>query len=333
LPERLRRLLGHGWLKAAFNSAAGFALLAFALRSLPLSQVRDHLRPKHPEALLLLVGLVVLAQLARAARWRWLLGPLARVPVLDALWINAAGGFLNYVVPVRAGEAARVVWLNRRHRLAPGAAAGCLVVDHSFDLCGVIIVLSTGAVLSATALARMPAMPTLLLALAGALAMLAAIVGAAVLGPGAAASTRIPRRLGSRLAGHAASFRSGAVAACEPRRLALLAAASALAVLCDGLAFAMLFHSLGLAVPVASAVVAQVALLYAYVLPAAPGYVGSLEATGTLVLSGGLGLQAGAAAGAIVVWHVAGAAVILGLGAVALWKLRGQFGAPEPAIG
>jgi len=53
--------------------------------------------------------------------------------------------------------------------------------------------------------------------------------------------------------------------------------------------------------------------------------VGSLEAAGTLILSSGLGLGAGSAAGAMLVWHAAGAAVIVGLGALALVNLRGQF--------
>lgn len=104
-----------------------------------------------------------------------------------------------------------------------------------------------------------------------------------------------------------------------------MAAASAAAVGLDGLAFAMLFQALGLAVSMASAIVTQVTLLYATVLPSAPGYLGSLEAAGMLILSQGLGLGAGRAAGAILLWHLTGAAVILSAGALGLFMLRGQF--------
>ncbi len=117
----------------------------------------------------------------------------------------------------------------------------------------------------------------------------------------------------------------------RPSRLALVGLASGVAVIFDGLAFAMLFSSLGLAVSIVSAVVVQVTLLYAQVLPAAPGYLGTLEVAGTLILSHELGLGAGSAAGAMILWHAAWAAVVLGVGAFALVILRGQFGhAPTP---
>jgi len=325
LLDLARRGLRLRWTRPALTSLGGLLLLAFVVRSVPIADLSGHLRPQHAEPLFALLGLVLAAQLARAVRWRWLLSPLAHVAVLDAFWINAASGFLNYVVPIRAGEAARMVWLSRRHRVAPGTALGCLVIDHTFDLCGVIMVLATGALLSATAAARTPSLPTLLLALGGAVAMLGLIAGTAGLGPCLARSRLIPERFSCRLTEHAVAFRAATELARTPGRLAFLAMTSAAAVLFDGLAFAMLLRSLGLAVSMVSAVVAQVTLLYAYALPSAPGYLGSLEAAGTFILSHGLGVGAGSAAGAMLLWHAAGAAVVLGVGALALVNLRGQF--------
>ena len=325
MPDALRRALAWRWHRPLLSSAVGVLLLLFVIRSVPLADLGGHLRPRHAEPLVALLGLVLAAMLVRAVRWRCLLAPLADVAVLDAFWINAASGFLNYVVPVRAGEAVRVVWLARRHRVAPGTALGCLVMDHACDLCGVILVLGTGALLSATAAARTPGMPTLLLALGGAVAMLALIAGTAGLGPCLARSRLAPARFSRRLTDHAMAFRAATGLARSPDRLALLAVSSAAATLCDGLAFAMLLRSLGLAVSVVSAVVTQVTLLYATVLPSAPGYLGSLEAAGTFILSHGLGLGVSSAAGAVLVWHAAVAAIVLGVGALALVNLRGQF--------
>lgn len=313
------------WIRPALTTAGGALLLLLVVRSVPIADLGGHLRPQHAEPLVALLALVLAAQVVRAFRWRWLLAPLVDVALVDAFWINAASGLINYVVPIRAGEAARVLWLSRRHRVAPGTALGCLVVDHTFDLGGVILVLGAGAVLGATAAARTPNLPTLLLALSGAVAMLALIAGSAWFGPCLARSRLVPARFSRRVTEHALAFRAATALARSPGRLAGLAAFSAAAVLFDGLAFAMLLRSLGLAVSVVSAVVAQVTLLYAYVLPAAPGYLGSLEAAGTLILSHGLGVGPGSAAGAMLVWHAAGAAIVLGVGAIALVNLRGQF--------
>jgi glycosyltransferase 2 family protein len=321
----VRRFLAWRWSRPLLSSAAGVVLLVSVLRTVPVADLAGHLRPQHPEPMVALLALVLAAQLVRAVRWRWLLAPLVDVALADAFWINAASGFLNYVIPIRAGEAVRMVWLSRRHRVAPGTALGCLVVDHTFDLGGVILVLGAGAVLGATAAARTPNVATLLLALGAAVATLALIAGSAWFGPCLARSRVVPARFSRRLTDHAVAFRAATGLARSPRRLAGLATFSAAAVLFDGLAFAMLLNSLGLAVSVVSAVVAQVTILYATVLPSAPGYLGSLEAAGTLILSQGLGLGAGSATGAMLVWHAAGAAIIVGVGVLALLNLRGQL--------
>jgi len=63
-----------------------------------------------------------------------------------------------------------------------------------------------------------------------------------------------------------------------------------------------------------------VTLLFMYLLPAAPGYVGSLEAGGTLLLTS-IGLAPSAAVGAIILWHGLATASIVGLGVVALHRV------------
>ena len=55
-------------------------------------------------------------------------------------------------------------------------------------------------------------------------------------------------------------------------------------------------------------------LLYATLLPSAPGYVGSLEAGGTFLLSNALGLPRATAAGAMVLWHALAALMVVAMG-------------------
>jgi glycosyltransferase involved in cell wall biosynthesis len=101
-----------------------------------------------------------------------------------------------------------------------------------------------------------------------------------------------------------------------------VAGLSIAALIVDGLAFGVLFQALGIAVAPLSAMAAYAALLLTFTIPAAPGYVGSLEVVGSLLLGGGLGLPKAAAAGAIVLWHAVSAALLLILGLVALSRLR-----------
>ena len=312
------------WRRAGITTAIGVAALAILLRSIPLGQVAQNLQPRHLSPLLAIVGLTLLSQLVRAARWAMLLRARLAVSLLEALWVNAATALANYLLPFRSGEGLRLWWLAKRQRQPASAALGLIVADHAFDLGGITAVLAAGTVLKATAADnQLPALPALVLVLALAAAALTVIAGGAYLGPRMLAcgpACRLLRRSWSdAVTQQSLAFRSG-LSSVSSRRFVVLLAASAVAVSLDGLAFAMLFFALGLAVPIASAIVAQVTLLFTYLLPAAPGYVGSMEAGGTLLLTS-IGLSPGAAAGAIVLWHALATACIVGLGVVALHRV------------
>jgi uncharacterized protein (TIRG00374 family) len=320
------RVWSNRWARAGINTAAGLILLLLVVRSVPLGSALAHAEPRHLSPLFGLLAFTILSQLARAVRLKLLLRPQRRVGLLQALWINLATQLVNYTVPLRAGEGLRLWWLNARQQLPIGAGLGLLVIDHTFDLGGITAVLSAGTVLKAMSVVpALPALPALLVVLGLAVGTLTTIAALVVLGPHLAASPLAERWLRPSwrvwLVHHVATFRVGAGAARGRRRLVLMLAASAIAVALDGLAFAMIFRALGLSVPVVSAIVTQVMILYAYLIPSAPGYVGSLEAGGTLLL-GSIGLSRGAAAGAIVLWHALGAMLIVGLGLIAIYQLR-----------
>lgn len=312
------------WARAGGNTLLGLGALVLLLRTVPMDQVAHSFQPRQLSPLFAIAGLTMLSQLARATRWMLLLRARTRVGLLDALWINLATQLVNYALPLRSGEALRLWWLANRRRQPAAAALGLIVADHTFDLGGVAAVLGAGTLLRVTAAdTRLPALPALLVVLGLALAALAVIAGGACLGPRLACCGALQRWLrpawSDALARQSHAFWGG-LRMVRRRQLVVMLAVSAIAVGLDGLAFAMLFRALDLAVPIASAIVAQVALLFAYLLPAAPGYVGSLEAGGTLLL-GSLGLSPGAAAGAIVLWHAVATLLIVGMGLVALHRV------------
>ncbi len=323
--ERARAAWVNPWIRGAVNSAFGIVALYLLFRAVPIDQVEHHLEPRHLSPLLAIVVLTLLSQVARATRWMLLLRAWTRVRLTDALWVNAATQLVNYAVPFRAGEALRLWWLVRRGGQSAAVGLGVIVVDHAFDLGGVAAVLSAGTLLKLTAAdTALPSLTQLVVVLGMTLVTLMAIGGGLLLGPRLVCSSRalrfLPGRWVESLQRQSAALRVG-LAATRGQRLLGIVLVSATAMLLDGLAFFMLFPALGLAVPVASAIVTQVTLLYTYVLPAAPGYVGSLEAMGTFLLSS-IGLSRPVAAGAIVLWHLVGAAVVIGLGLIALYGLR-----------
>jgi uncharacterized protein (TIRG00374 family) len=314
------------WLRLALQTAFGLLLLWLWLRTVSLPEVLSHARVHNWWAVLVMVVLAVITSVIRARRWLLLLRPLAPVGMVRAFAMNAAGGLLNYVLPIRSGDAARAWWLWRRHRVPAGSALATIVIDKTCDLAAVAVVL---AILEVVAASGIVSAPRGLLGAAGlAVALLAAVLGTALLGPRIARSSfarrLLPERFGSALAGQAFAFRAGARGLWTPALTIRLVALTAVALLIDAFNFSLLFIAVGVPVPELKAMAAYPALLLSFAVPAGPGYVGNLEVAGALVLGGGLGLAAGVAAGAIVLYHGITAFTALALGFLGFLMVGGR---------
>jgi uncharacterized protein (TIRG00374 family) len=305
------------WIRLGLQTAFGLFLLWLWLRTVSLPEVASHARVQSWPAVALMILLFLITSLIRARRWLLLLRPLAPVGMVRAFAMNAAGGLLNYVVPIRSGDAARAWWLWRRHRVPAGSALATIVIDKACDLTGVALVLGVLGVVAATGVVSAPRG----LIGAGALAvlLLAAVLGTALAGPRIARSSLarrlLPARFASALAGQAFAFRAGARGLWTPALAVRLAVLTGVALLIDAFNFTLLFTAVGVDVPMLKAMAAYPAILLSFAVPAGPGYLGNLEVAGSLVLGGGLGLAAPVAAGAIVLYHAitAGNALVIGL--------------------
>ena len=305
------------WLRLALQTAVGLVLLWLWLRTVSLSEVMGHARVHSWAPVVLMIVLFLVTSIIRARRWLLLLRPLAPVGMVRAFAMNAAGGLLNYVLPIRSGDAARAWWLWRRHRVPAGSALATIVIDKACDLAAVAVVL---ALLEVLALAGIVSTPRGLIGAAAlAIALLATVLGTALLGPRLARSwlarRLLPARFATAIAGQAFAFRAGARGLWTPALASRLAVLTALALVIDAFNFTLLFAAVGISVPPLKAMAAYPALLLSFAVPAGPGYVGNLEVAGSLVLGGGLGLAPAVAAGAIVLYHAitAGNALAVGL--------------------
>ena len=305
------------WVRLAVQTAFGLVLLWLWLRTVSLPEVASHARVHSWLAVTVMILLFLITSLIRARRWLLLLRPLAPVGMVRAFAMNAAGGILNYVIPIRTGDAARAWWLWRRHRVPAGSALATIVIDKVCDLAGVALVLAILGIVAATGVVDAPR--GLFGAAALAIALLGAVLGTALLGPRIARSSMarrvLPARFAAALAGQAFAFRAGAKGLWTPALAGRLAALTGLALLIDAFNFTLLFTAVGVEVPMLKAMAAYPALLLSFAVPAGPGYLGNLEVAGSLVLGGGLGLAPAVAAGAIVLYHAitAGFALVLGL--------------------
>src|SRR6202140_4623339 len=138
------------WLRLALQTAIGLMLLWLWLRAVSLTDVISHAQVQSWAPVVLMIVLFLVTSLIRARRWLLLLRPLAPVGMVRAFAMNAAGGLLNYVLPIRSGDAARAWWLWRRHRVPAGSALATIVINKVCDLAAVAAVLAILEVIAAT---------------------------------------------------------------------------------------------------------------------------------------------------------------------------------------
>jgi uncharacterized membrane protein YbhN (UPF0104 family) len=120
----------------------------------------------------------------------------------------------------------------------------------------------------------------------------------------------------------------------RPREVTVIVLLSLASALLDSAVYFCLFLSLGATVPFGRILMGYAMLALTFLIPAAPGYLGSVEAYGSVIFTA-LGVQRDTSAAAMVLYHGLNA-ILLGLtGGPALWSLRrtASAGADQSHLG
>jgi glycosyltransferase 2 family protein len=267
--------------------ALGLALSAFFLwlasRGIRWPEVWQILSGAHYWLMVPVVALTMVAYLVRTWRWQFLLVGVGHVP-LRALWSSVMIGFMgNNLLPARLGELLRAYSLGRSCGVSRSAALASVVVERILDI-GVLL-LVFGIVFA------MGRLPSGIGRWGGILLVLAAPVLAFLVlfewrsEPVWGLVERIlPGRLRPRLRAIAMNFREGLRVLRHPKPLL---AGIGLSLLMWGILVVVVMLSLAalsLTTAPDAAVVVLVVMAIGTMVPAAPGYVGTLQAAGTLAL-------------------------------------------------
>jgi glycosyltransferase 2 family protein len=123
----------------------GLALTAFftylALRDAHLGEVKDAFLDSEKAWLAPAFAVLALAVFVRAVRWWSLYSPERRPPLGAVTSALLLGYFFNNVLPLRAGEAARIVALNRSAGTSRVESGATVVVERAYDLLVLLLLL------------------------------------------------------------------------------------------------------------------------------------------------------------------------------------------------
>jgi glycosyltransferase 2 family protein len=118
------------------------ALFAYlAVKDVNFAQLRRSLGESNYRWLLPASALLALAFFIRVIRWRFLFARRTRPAVWPTTEALLVGQFLNNVLPLRAGDAARVVSLHSRGGTSRVETVGTVVIERVFDVLALVLLL------------------------------------------------------------------------------------------------------------------------------------------------------------------------------------------------
>jgi glycosyltransferase 2 family protein len=113
----------------------------FAVKDVKPQQVADALREANLWWLLPALLLMAVSLFLRALRWRYLFAPETRPPLTPVTASMLVGLALNNLLPLRAGEAARIVALNRATQTSRAEILSTVALERALDVLCLLLLL------------------------------------------------------------------------------------------------------------------------------------------------------------------------------------------------
>lgn len=307
------------------NTFIGVVLVTLWLQFVDIAEILSTLSKVDPIKTLPIMFFVSFTQAFRALRLKILLAKIINIPAKDLIFLNGVALLLNFLIPIRAGEIAKGIYLNQSYDLPLGKSLAWIFIDRFIDF--VFIILAAGVLLLfvPTALSPNFASGLILLGL-----LLILMIYLMVYHHSFAKKLfeyleqvliiellkKYFRKIYLFLLDTTAILK---VSAIEATQIILI---TGLAYFFDSLAWYFAFYALGEFVPLLQMYLGQLLSALTYLIPAAPGYIGSAEASGLLILSGVLGYGRNLSSAMIVLFHVCVLISILLYGIVSIYGLK-----------
>lgn len=324
--KTLRKVIADQRARVALALAAGIGLLAGWLLMVDVSEVRHKIADLDLRWIPVFTILWAAAAFLRSLRWRTILAKVTAVPPGESFALFMSCMFINFLVPLRLGEAFASLALKRNRGIPVARSLPTQVMDRLFDLTPIVPALILSLLLTRAEGYR--SLVYMLAFVATAFAVLTAAVVVSMARPALAESAvaQVSRPLPAGLRTRVVQFGVHCVQGLGGLRLpgatiARLVGLTFLALALDAASLGVIFIGLGHPVPPAVLLTGYTFLFLTSALPRPPGLVGSHEIFFLLIFWSLLGVDRNLASAAVVVGHLM-LALLLGLtGSISLFSL------------
>ncbi|MBI2597099.1 flippase-like domain-containing protein [Candidatus Daviesbacteria bacterium] len=316
-------------IKILVNALIGIILIVAWSRFVNLDQILSTLKKVNLVYLLPVLGFLFFSSILRAVRFKVFLAEIKKISLQDLIFLNGAAQMLNFFIPIRAGEIAKGVYLNTQYSLNLGKSIIWVFIDRFVDFLVLLLLAAALLLVVPTALSiTIIKIITIILITV----LLAAYLAVFQLSSARKIIVFLRPLLIFNLIkiyfDKVTSFilDSFSILDRHPKDLALMVIITVLAYFTDAAVWYFTFLSLGVSQSFIKMYLGQMLSALTYLIPAAPGYVGSAEASGLLILSGVFNIEANLASAMIVLFHIVSAVFILMFGLISIFSLKINLG-------
>lgn len=316
-------------LKILINTIIGIILILIWSRFVDISQILSNLSRVNPIYLIPVFLFLLLSPILRAARLRIFLSEITKIKLLDLIFLNGAAQILNFFIPIRAGEILKGVYLNTHYKLPLGKSVVWVFIDRFVDFLAVLLLAAILFFLIPTTLS-ITFVIVITVILISALSLTYLVIHQAGFTQNLFRFLRHVFIINSikiyfdRFANFI--LESFSILNRHPRYLFYMIIITILAYGADAAIWYFTFVSLGVSQSFLKMYLGQLLSALTYLVPAAPGYIGSAEASGLLILSGVFGITPNLASSMIVLVHILIAVFILIFGLISIYSLKIDVG-------
>ncbi len=254
----------------------------------------------------------------RAVRWKFFLNPVRKVGTIKVIQLFLIGVFLNFVLPIRAGELAKSLVLKRISHIPLNQSLPTIAMDKAMDLLPALFLVALIPFLGI----QMDRIVWSILILANA-CLVGLILFVVLAGWKRSVAIRllqlITKILPSFVKKKVEVFVIGFVdtlllSAKHPKTLIIAALLTGVAVFFDGLYNFFAFWAIGHPISLPEAVFGYMLFNLFYILPNPPGQVGSNEVVALIIFSGILHIPPESVTAMVVLFHPWSGLLMCGMG-------------------
>ncbi|HHV36752.1 MAG TPA: flippase-like domain-containing protein [Candidatus Cloacimonetes bacterium] len=300
----------------------GIVLITLWVRATPWAEFKEHFNNLSIKYVILGSAVYISAYFVRAYRWKRIMDIRFEVPTIRVWNYAMAGNLINYLIPIRAGELIKALFVKRNHEVGISDSLPLIIVDKTFDTLAILVVLAM--------------LPFLRLQLSGGIILLMVILGlffifsvgiilcaawkkelvSAFLG---GILSIFPKRLKDKMMEFLERFVAGLnIFEHSGYTLVLAVLLTLLGIFLDGLYFYLMFLSFGIGMSFLIVLFGYSLINLSYGLPQPPAQLGSNEWMMIVIFSLGFSLTKSAASAVMAFAHVLTAIIMLVLGSIGI---------------